>query len=598
MKRIKRAFAMITVLAILSIVAALTVVVGLSVNTSLRTNTQDDLKRKARYAAYAGTQRALLDIKNNPTNTVDQFPYYVDVQLPNDPNTSYSVNVISNLNPPFYIPPAYPIVYAPDTTPVVPGMVYIQASAKSYGQNLSGQSTLASMGKTGQVLWDLGARLTYGVYLTDTCYVDVNNTTVHADTDGPGSHHNATAANGLVTITDNQKIDQIGIDGQGTIYGNVQMPFEAPTGPTSVNTSGRTGSPPGQLAQATPYLGGPPPNTAAPRNGVPKFGAPSSLAFSGFFPAANPLPGSPTLSQDTVYSSLSADYLGAPSNVLTLPNLPKGVIGVKGDINLNCVNMVVPTGANALFFMRGHCNITNSTINWSQAPSPAATHNPLALQFYGITKGTSGAGKIMRFSNCTVDTVIGGRNLDVLLQNNTIMVGAVMAHGLNLTGNATLHYDITPLVTAPVQAPMLVDVMGQKADRSGGQAFTYTCFVATAAYGDINHPSVVALRAFRDDVMLQSSVGRLLVNTYYRVSPPLANVIAGSGVLRMMAQTALAPIVFAVQHLEMAGLGLLFGLSVLVLCWRPFFRLAYFGLTGRDLALRKADIAAVPTNMA
>lgn len=47
------------------------------------------------------------------------------------------------------------------------------------------------------------------------------------------------------------------------------------------------------------------------------------------------------------------------------------------------------------------------------------------------------------------------------------------------------------------------------------------CFIATAVYG----PAALEteqLRAFRDQVLLPTPLGRLFVRTYYRLSPPLA----------------------------------------------------------------------------
>ena len=58
------------------------------------------------------------------------------------------------------------------------------------------------------------------------------------------------------------------------------------------------------------------------------------------------------------------------------------------------------------------------------------------------------------------------------------------------------------------------------------------CFIATAVMGDENDPNVVILRAYRDQVLLPSSLGRTFVKFYYRVSPPIANIISKSNILR------------------------------------------------------------------
>lgn len=62
------------------------------------------------------------------------------------------------------------------------------------------------------------------------------------------------------------------------------------------------------------------------------------------------------------------------------------------------------------------------------------------------------------------------------------------------------------------------------------------CFVATAAFGDFNAPEVVFLRAFRDEWLSQSALGRGFIQAYYAVSPPLAEVIAKSESLRGFAR--------------------------------------------------------------
>ncbi len=65
------------------------------------------------------------------------------------------------------------------------------------------------------------------------------------------------------------------------------------------------------------------------------------------------------------------------------------------------------------------------------------------------------------------------------------------------------------------------------------------CFVATAAYGCPDAPEVERLRRFRDEVLLKSTVGTLAVRAYYRLSPPVARLIAGRPRLRTAVRRAL-----------------------------------------------------------
>ena len=53
------------------------------------------------------------------------------------------------------------------------------------------------------------------------------------------------------------------------------------------------------------------------------------------------------------------------------------------------------------------------------------------------------------------------------------------------------------------------------------------CYIATAAYGDVDHPRVEHLRHFRDEVLERSVAGRAFIRFYYAVSPALARKLAG-----------------------------------------------------------------------
>ena len=74
------------------------------------------------------------------------------------------------------------------------------------------------------------------------------------------------------------------------------------------------------------------------------------------------------------------------------------------------------------------------------------------------------------------------------------------------------------------------------------------CFIATAAYGTSTAEEIDTLRAFRDEVLLQSSLGSQLVALYYEVSPPVADFISEHEGLRTLVRELLVdPVVWVVD---------------------------------------------------
>ena len=82
------------------------------------------------------------------------------------------------------------------------------------------------------------------------------------------------------------------------------------------------------------------------------------------------------------------------------------------------------------------------------------------------------------------------------------------------------------------------------------------CFIATAAYGSGLAGEVRVLSDFRDRYLLTNSLGRSLVEAYYRLSPPLAAFVSEKPLIKSLVRIQLKPwvkianAVVSVRHCE------------------------------------------------
>ncbi len=113
----------------------------------------------------------------------------------------------------------------------------------------------------------------------------------------------------------------------------------------------------------------------------------------------------------------------------------------------------------------------------------------------------------------------------------TLVLNQVSGGGPPLTFATTINprntnnFGGAPPTTAPFTAPQ------------------YDCFVATAAYGQPQHPMVLVLRQFRDRHLQTWRGGRALVKAYYVVGPELARFIKNRAWARTTARIFLLPAV-------------------------------------------------------
>jgi polyhydroxybutyrate depolymerase len=121
---------------------------------------------------------------------------------------------------------------------------------------------------------------------------------------------------------------------------------------------------------------------------------------------------------------------------------------------------------------------------------------------------------------------------------------------VNWTGDVTTIAEVNAAITTITITPdrdyeIMANFQLASEEEPGG------CFIATAAYGTSTAQQLDVLREFRDDVLLNSTVGSQLVDFYYRTSPPIADFISEHSVLRTLVRELLIdPIVLLVEATE------------------------------------------------
>lgn len=132
-------------------------------------------------------------------------------------------------------------------------------------------------------------------------------------------------------------------------------------------------------------------------------------------------------------------------------------------------------------------------------------------------------------------TLIDARKVEYRLSFSKLNIEGVLTENdlINLRGFYNNAFDdeyrLEELYTA---------VEAESAKSTSAAAKSGGCYIATAVYGNYDHPSVIVLRAFRDDRLAQTMSGRALIKMYYMASPLLAsklkrapNVSAGARII-------------------------------------------------------------------
>lgn len=148
-----------------------------------------------------------------------------------------------------------------------------------------------------------------------------------------------------------------------------------------------------------------------------------------------------------------------------------------------------------------------------------------------------------------------------------------------IMGNVNKSQNIFYLTTGGVSADNCgtpSEVVGLLDDKS--------CFISTAAFGSNMAAEVETFRQFRNHFLIPYDFGRDLIKAYYELSPPAANFIAQSEVLRFAARVLLYPFYFfSVLSLKF---GFLFALLSVVMTLLFIRQLKFFMQIWKSFGLK------------
>ncbi len=205
-------------------------------------------------------------------------------------------------------------------------------------------------------------------------------------------------------------------------------------------------------------------------------------------------------------------------------------------------NMLTNTDTIVIYY-----NETDKTIMVREAGDEATPYAlndgenfPVELSFTNIKKTDNGGGT---FTEEERDKVIF-----ITLKSLDPEIDYTLETGVYLQNMKNDKIKIPEIRTGVYEQPPYYAVSFKTAQvntgMGGATKMNFTgCFIATAAYGDYDDNMVMLLRRFRDQCLLTNPVGEKFVEFYYNVSPPIADFIADSNLLKNIVKILLLPLV-------------------------------------------------------
>jgi hypothetical protein len=218
---------------------------------------------------------------------------------------------------------------------------------------------------------------------------------------------------------------------------------------------------------------------------------------------------------------------------------PNGLFRVDMDVDYNCAD---DAGEFNLYWQTldiafGGTPTSTTDLAGSVTSSSAmlnGTVNPrLATTTYFFEYGTSTAYGLTTGSN---DAGSGAGDLSVSAAITGLSPNTTYHYRSTATNSIGRSYGEDNTFTTLAVAEVVNQAVTDGSGSSG-------CFIATAAFGSPMQPYVKILREFRNRMLLNNSIGKSLVNFYYKYSPPMADCISRHDNLRAVVRIGLLPVV-------------------------------------------------------
>ena len=305
----------------------------------------------------------------------------------------------------------------------------------------------------------------------------------------------------------------------------------------------------------------------------------ASLAVADVAIAITDTPDPVVINDNLTYTiTVSNNGPNSAAGVIVADNLPTGVTYVSatpsqgtciGTSTVTCALGSISNGESAtvtlvvtpIVAVSGLTNTASITSSSSSDPNPAnnsttagtTVNNPVpvisSLSPYSSFTGVESFTLTVNGTNFVDASQVQWNGVDrtTIFVSSTQLTAEIPAADITAAGTIP----VTVVNPAPgggtsnaVDFSITVQLPGSSSGGGGGGG----CFIATAAYSSYDDSHIQVLRAFRDGVLVHYAPGRMILNVYYRYSPPIADFIREREGLKCVVRGVITSIVYVIQY--------------------------------------------------